>query len=153
MRRTALRTALGLAALLALAPVAGAQTNSLNSFGGYPTPLPYNSAPGSYTVAPSMPGSGGSYAYVQQTTPGGWGQSPNAYYSANFFTSTPMTPNLGNAAGYAGTSYPSPSGYTYPGTYNSYYAAPGTGYTYGTSYPYATTRRVGPIRRMFGGWR
>src|SRR4051794_38127182 len=108
MRRKALTAALGLVAAVALAPGARAQSDAATANLGYPTPpLPYSSAPGSFTVAPSMPGSGGSYAYVQQNAPGGWGQSPNAYYSANFFTATPMTPNYGNAAGYRGTSYPS----------------------------------------------
>lgn len=133
-----------------------AQTSTVDAgYGGYPTPLPYSNAPGSYVVAPSMPGSGGSYAYVQQYGGTGYGGSPNAYYSSNFFTSTPMTPNYANGyrAGYSGS-------YS-PNNYSSYYAAPGTGawtpagttYSTGTgSYYYYpnTSRRVGPFRRLWG---
>jgi hypothetical protein len=110
--------------------------------------------PGSYMVAPALPGAGGTYGYVQQNVGGAMGMSPNAYYSRNYFTQTPMR-NTYYGAGYQGFTYTTPMnapGYTYgaPG-----YTSTTPTYAYGTTtYPYATrTRRVGPLRRLFGGWR
>jgi hypothetical protein len=135
--------ACGLALVVALTwgATAGAQTVP-SVYGEYPTPGPYNVAARPFVAAPAMPGSGGSYAYVQQG--GGWGASPNAYYSGNFFTQTPMAPTARYATG---------APYSYPRTYSSYYGSPS--YSYGAAgyptYSYSA-RRAGPLRRVFRGW-
>jgi len=163
-----------LAVVLAWAGVAQAQSN-LNAFSGIPTPppnpTPYNGTTGGYVVGPSLPGSGGSYSYVQQNVGRSLGMSPNAYYSMNYFTSAPMNPTSPYAysSGYVNptTTYPAGSYPTQTTPTYSYGAAPYTtttqttpAYTYGaapyTSGSYANannayyqTRRGGPLRRIF----
>jgi len=83
--------------------------------------------------------------------------SPNAYYSQNFFTSTPMTTNAPNAYSYS-SRYTSP--YTPPGvapvpaqgtTTTGYTAAPANNNVYSSANTsYYRTRRSGPLRRAFG---
>jgi len=122
----------------------------MDAFGGYPTlNPPYGQAPGSYVVAPSLPGSGGVYSYVQQNVAGVG--SPNAYYSRNYFTNTPMT---GGPTSYYGSGYAGYNPYAYGGAPT--YSAPGQTayynyptYTYGRS----SNRQSGPLRRLFGGRR
>jgi hypothetical protein len=131
----------GWALVIALAWGATAGAQGVPSvYGNYPTPGPYNVGARPYIAAPAMPGSGGSYAYVQQG--GGWGASPNAYYSGNFFTTAPMVPTARNATG---------APYSYPRTYSSYYGTPS--YSYGAAgYPVYSyrVRSAGPLRRVFG---
>jgi hypothetical protein len=153
MRRSSVAVAGGLAAVLAWATTAGAQ-DQLNAFGTYPTPLPYNQAPGSYVVGPAAPGSGGTYGYVQQNVGAAMGMSPNAYYSTNYFTATPMSRAYPNAysSGYAG--YPARvNAYTTPNAtaYNPVYANANRSY-YSNRYAptYGSTRRGGFFCRLFG---
>jgi hypothetical protein len=151
MRRSSVAVAGGLAAVLACATTAGAQ-DQLNAFGTYPTPLPYNQAPGSYAVGPMAPGSGGTYGYVQQNVAGGVGMSPSAYYSPNFFTATPMSRSYPNAysSGYAG--YPARGNvYTTPSatSYNPVYANANRAYYSRYAPTNRTTTRRGFFRRLF----
>jgi hypothetical protein len=151
MRPSGLALAGALTLALGWTSAANAQGN-MNSFGGYPTPLPYNQAPGSYVVAPSMPGSGVVYGYVTQNLGARQGMSPTAYYSPDFFTSTPMSRNAPYAysygSGYTGYAAPRVTKYTtpYATTYSPAYAN-------STRYYYSgyTTNRGGLLRRLFGG--
>jgi len=157
MRRFGLTLAGALTLALGWTSAAHAQ-GDLNAYGGYPTPVPYNQAPGSYVVAPSLPGSGGTYGYVQQNLGAGAGMSPSAYYSANYFTSTPMSRYAPYAysSGYSG--YAAPGVTTYRTPYATSYTTP-YATTYNPAYTNAnrnyynsyTPSRGGPLRRLFGG--
>jgi len=139
-------TAGGLLAALAWAAPAAAQQSNLSGFMGYPTP-PVNTSGGSYVVGPSLNGAGATYSYVQQNPGAGMGMSPNAYYSMNYFTNTPMSPT-----------YP----HAYSSNYSSHYVEPSlppVNYATTPAYPssyananssYYRARRTGPIRGMFG---
>ncbi len=150
MKRFMMAAAGGLCVTLALGSAATAQTE-MDAMGTYPTPLPANNqGPGALVVAPGLRGAGATYSYVQQ--PGAPGMSPNAYYSQNFFTRTPMTsptgyypPNTVYRSGYSGV-----VGYTrVPAT--SYAAVPNSNSNYASANTtYYRTRRVGPLRRIFG---
>jgi hypothetical protein len=152
MKRFHLATAGGLVAVLAWAGSAAAQ-NPMNSSGAYPTPAPFNAVPGSsYAVAPALPGSGGTYGYAQQNLGRGLGMSPNAYYSRNYFSTTPTAPSayapMAGAGGYAPSGMVTTTGT--PGVSGAASATP-TANSYATANAtYYRVRRVGPIRRLLG---
>jgi hypothetical protein len=168
----------GFGLIVAGATSARAQTAEMNAFGGYqavpppgvvqsPVPPPgVVQSPAPYTVAPSLPGTGGTYNYVQQNPGAGVGMSPSTYYSRNFFTRTPMSNVYYYGSGYGtfttSNATPTPNATpTYAVPAYPYAAAPGYSsrttptYSYGTTtyaYPtYTTARRGGPLRWLFGG--
>jgi len=162
MNRFTMAAAGSLVAVLAWAGAASAQ-NQMNSFGGYIYAPPSNMTPGGYVVGPSLPGAGGTYSYVQQNPGAGMGMSPNAYYSMNYFTRTPMVPGdpyaYPNPAVRYSSGYATPTVGVQPASTTGYVTTPSTGYvtTPGTSPVYSSAnatyynnRRSGPLRRIFG---
>lgn len=174
MRRIKLAVGCGLLGALAVGAEAVAQT-SMGEYGGYPTPPMSTQWRGAAPVAAAMPGGGGNYGYVQQNVGRRLGMSPNAYYSANYFTSNPMSatvPGTGNAnMGRVASPAPAvvnPGPMTYAPSQGATYNAPalttdpprvttGPAVTYpsyaSANATYYQTRRGGPFRRLFGGRR
>jgi len=126
----------------------------MNAYGGYPTPLPYNQGPGAYVVGPSLRGAGSTYSYVQQNNGAGMGMSPNAYYSMNYFTATPMTyvPSYRPVTGGSYSSrYVAPSSPTQAVPSGYYATTPTTSPVYSSANTtYYNNSRGGPLRRIFG---
>ena len=158
MRRFSLAvSACGLVVVGASATTARAQVIGTDAM-GYPAPTPVHDGRG-YVVAPSAPGAGGTYSYLQQGSSAG-GMSPNTYYSMNYFTPTPMSGANGYygagsrgyaapAAGYGGVRTAAPTAYQAP-TAMSYGPAAPTGAYARANATYYGRRRVGPLRRLFG---